>query len=212
MSSPTLLPSRPTSAAGDPRSFLSRGCRVLCCSRRPGGEVGAPLAKHPTSGRQPTSRLPLPPRYHGSFWRALSACFPPRWHLALLFIGGSAYLDLQQGDRLSPYLALTCLCHLLALALGLQVRHRHPAPARAPRGCSAHGAGCLAPYPRYSPPARCPAAGGTNSTWLGSAPQSYALGSTLPGVHPEGPVLLRLMKAAAPWHGHQPCTARALQG
>ncbi|XP_066833201.1 stimulator of interferon genes protein isoform X2 [Anser cygnoides] len=62
----------------------------------------------------------LQSRYHGSFWRALSACFPPRWHLALLFIGGSAYLDLQQGDRLSPYLALTCLCHLLALALGLQ--------------------------------------------------------------------------------------------
>ncbi|XP_035194428.1 stimulator of interferon genes protein isoform X2 [Oxyura jamaicensis] len=120
VSRPTLLPSRPTSAAGDPRSLLTRGCRVLCCSRRPGGEVGAPLAGHPTSGCQPTSRLPLPPRYHGSFWRALNACFPPRWHLALLLIGGSAYLDLQQGDRLSPYLALTCLCHLLTLALGLQ--------------------------------------------------------------------------------------------
>uniref|UniRef100_A0A8B9VK02 STING transmembrane domain-containing protein n=1 Tax=Anas zonorhyncha TaxID=75864 RepID=A0A8B9VK02_9AVES len=40
----------------------------------------------------------------------------------------------------------------------------------------------------------------------------YALGSTLPGVHPEGPVLLRSVKAAAPWHGHQSRTARALQG
>ncbi|XP_032053136.1 stimulator of interferon genes protein [Aythya fuligula] len=62
----------------------------------------------------------LQSRYRGSFWRALSACFPPRWHLALLLVGGSAYLDLQQGERLSPHLALTCLCHLLALALGLQ--------------------------------------------------------------------------------------------
>uniref|UniRef100_A0A8B9TBW9 Stimulator of interferon genes protein n=1 Tax=Anas platyrhynchos TaxID=8839 RepID=A0A8B9TBW9_ANAPL len=36
-------------------------------------------------------------QYRGSFWRALSACFPPRWHLALLLVGGSAYLDLQAG-------------------------------------------------------------------------------------------------------------------
>lgn len=101
-------------------------------------------------GVHPPRALPLPPRYRGSFWRALSACFPPRWHLALLLVGGSAYLDLQQGERLSPRLALTCLCHLLVLALGLQVRHRHPAPARAPRGCSAHGVGCLALYLQYS--------------------------------------------------------------
>ncbi|NXI68906.1 STING protein, partial [Anseranas semipalmata] len=61
----------------------------------------------------------LQSRHRGSFWRALSACFPPRSHLALLLVGGSAYLDLQQGDRLSPHLTLTCLCQLLVLALGL---------------------------------------------------------------------------------------------
>ncbi|NXK56361.1 STING protein, partial [Chauna torquata] len=61
----------------------------------------------------------LQSRHHGSLWMVLSACFPPRWHLALLLVSGSAYLDLLQGDRLSPHLALTCLCQLLILALRL---------------------------------------------------------------------------------------------
>lgn len=163
-------------------------------------------------GVHPPRALPLPPRYRGSFWRALSACFPPRWHLALLLVGGSAYLDLQQGERLSPHLALTCLCHLLALALGLQVRHRHPAPARAPRGCSAPSAGCLALYLHYSHPHAALLQEGQILPVLAQPCRADALGSTLKGVHPEGPVLLRSVKAAAPWHGHQSRTARALQG
>jgi len=54
----------------------------------------------------------------------LCSCFPPRWHLALLLVGGSAYLDPPEDNGHSPRLALTlsCLCQLLVLALGLQVR------------------------------------------------------------------------------------------
>ncbi|NXL85252.1 STING protein, partial [Alectura lathami] len=66
-------------------------------------------------------------RHRGSFWRVLSACFPPRWHLALLLLVGSAYLDPREGDGHSPRLLLTCLCQLLVFTLGLQVRHRVPA-------------------------------------------------------------------------------------
>ncbi|XP_065590475.1 stimulator of interferon genes protein [Cyrtonyx montezumae] len=59
-------------------------------------------------------------RHHGSLWRVLCACFPPRWHLALLLVGGSAYLDPQEDNGHSPHLALACLCQLLVLVLGLQ--------------------------------------------------------------------------------------------
>lgn len=54
----------------------------------------------------------------------LCSCFPPRWYLALLLVGGSAYLDPPEDNGHSPRLALTlsCLCQLLVLALGLQVR------------------------------------------------------------------------------------------
>ncbi|NXC49772.1 STING protein, partial [Penelope pileata] len=68
----------------------------------------------------------LQSRHHGSFWQALSACFPPHWHLALFLVGGSAYLDPQEGEEHSPRLVLTCLCQLLVLALGLQVRPHAP--------------------------------------------------------------------------------------
>lgn len=61
-------------------------------------------------------------RHHGSLWQVLCSCFPPRWHLALLLVGGSAYLDPPEDNGHSPRLALTlsCLCQLLVLALGLQ--------------------------------------------------------------------------------------------
>ncbi|OXB74264.1 UNVERIFIED_CONTAM: hypothetical protein H355_011716 [Colinus virginianus] len=59
-------------------------------------------------------------RHHGSLWRVLCACFPPRWHLALLLVGGSAYLDPREDNGHSPHLALVCLCQLLVLVLGLQ--------------------------------------------------------------------------------------------
>ncbi|XP_072204767.1 stimulator of interferon genes protein isoform X2 [Excalfactoria chinensis] len=59
-------------------------------------------------------------RHRGSLWQVLCACFPPRWQLALLLVGCSAYLDLQEDNGHSPRLALTCLCQLLVLALGLQ--------------------------------------------------------------------------------------------
>uniref|UniRef100_G1MQL5 Stimulator of interferon genes protein n=1 Tax=Meleagris gallopavo TaxID=9103 RepID=G1MQL5_MELGA len=59
-------------------------------------------------------------RHHGSLWQMLCACFPPHWHLALLLVGGSAYLDPQEDNGHSPRLALACLCQLLVLALGLQ--------------------------------------------------------------------------------------------
>ncbi|XP_021265823.1 stimulator of interferon genes protein isoform X2 [Numida meleagris] len=59
-------------------------------------------------------------RHHSSLWRVLCACFPPRWHLALLLIGCSAYLEPQEDKGNSPRLVLACLCQLLVLALGLQ--------------------------------------------------------------------------------------------
>ncbi|XP_074958453.1 stimulator of interferon genes protein isoform X1 [Phalacrocorax aristotelis] len=63
----------------------------------------------------------LQSRHHSSFWRALSACFPLRWHGPMLLICGSAYVALLDGDGqpLSLHLGLACLCHLLILALGL---------------------------------------------------------------------------------------------
>ncbi|GAB0196207.1 stimulator of interferon genes protein [Grus japonensis] len=63
----------------------------------------------------------LQSRYHGSFWRALSACFPLHWHALMLLICGSAYVALLDGDGqpLILHLSLTSLCQLLILALGL---------------------------------------------------------------------------------------------
>ncbi|KFQ23523.1 Stimulator of interferon genes protein, partial [Mesitornis unicolor] len=63
----------------------------------------------------------LQSRHHGNFWRALNACFPLRWHMPLLLVGGLAYAALLDGDGqpLSIHLGLASLCHLLILALGL---------------------------------------------------------------------------------------------
>ncbi|NXE16071.1 STING protein, partial [Lophotis ruficrista] len=63
----------------------------------------------------------LQSRHHGSFWRALSACLPVRWHVSTLLICGSAYVALLDGDGqpLGLQLGLASLCQLLILALGL---------------------------------------------------------------------------------------------
>ncbi|KAM6056602.1 stimulator of interferon genes protein [Chlamydotis macqueenii] len=63
----------------------------------------------------------LQSRHHGSFWRALSACLPVRWHVSTLLICGSAYVALldRDGQPLSLQLGLASLCQLLILALGL---------------------------------------------------------------------------------------------
>ncbi|XP_031981231.1 stimulator of interferon genes protein isoform X1 [Corvus moneduloides] len=59
-------------------------------------------------------------RHHGSFWKALSSCFPPRWHGPMLLICGSAYVALLgDGQPLCLHLILASLCQLLVLALGL---------------------------------------------------------------------------------------------
>uniref|UniRef100_A0A8C3UL05 Stimulator of interferon genes protein n=2 Tax=Catharus ustulatus TaxID=91951 RepID=A0A8C3UL05_CATUS len=63
----------------------------------------------------------LDSRHHGSFWRALSTCFPPGWHGPLLLICGSAYVALfGDGQTLGLHFILASLCQLLILALGLQ--------------------------------------------------------------------------------------------
>ncbi|XP_074459887.1 stimulator of interferon genes protein isoform X1 [Larus michahellis] len=64
----------------------------------------------------------LQSRHHGSFWRALSACFSLRWHGPLLLVCGSAYVALRDGDGqpLGLHLGLVSFCELLVLALGLQ--------------------------------------------------------------------------------------------
>ncbi|XP_056358201.1 stimulator of interferon genes protein isoform X2 [Oenanthe melanoleuca] len=60
-------------------------------------------------------------RHHGSFWRALSTCFPPGWHGPMLLICGSAYVALfGDGQPLGLHFILASLCQLLILALGLQ--------------------------------------------------------------------------------------------
>ncbi|XP_062358233.1 stimulator of interferon genes protein [Cinclus cinclus] len=60
-------------------------------------------------------------RHHGSFWRALSTCFPPGWHGPMLLISGSAYVALySDGQPLGLHFILASLCQLLMLALGLQ--------------------------------------------------------------------------------------------
>ncbi|NWT84436.1 STING protein, partial [Lanius ludovicianus] len=65
-------------------------------------------------------------RHHGSFWKALSSCFPPRWHGPMLLVCGSAYVALLgDGQPLGLHLILASLCQLLILALGLQVRLPH---------------------------------------------------------------------------------------
>ncbi|NXG74714.1 STING protein, partial [Baryphthengus martii] len=63
----------------------------------------------------------LQSRHGGSFWRALSACFPLRWNGPLLLICGSAYVALLDGEGqpLSLHLGLASLCQLLNIALGL---------------------------------------------------------------------------------------------
>ncbi|NXB92770.1 STING protein, partial [Vidua macroura] len=68
----------------------------------------------------------LDSRHRGSFWRALSTCFPPRWHGPMLLVCGSAYVAvLSDGQQLGLHLILASLCQLLILALGLQVRLLH---------------------------------------------------------------------------------------
>ncbi|NWS17703.1 STING protein, partial [Pachyramphus minor] len=68
----------------------------------------------------------LQSRHHGSFWRALSTCFPPRWHGPMLLLCSSAYVALLgDGQALGLHLGLASLCQLLILALGLQVRLQH---------------------------------------------------------------------------------------
>ncbi|NWH68817.1 STING protein, partial [Geococcyx californianus] len=75
----------------------------------------------------------LQSRHHGSFWRALSACFPLRWHGPILLSSGLAYVVLLDGDGPPGLqLSLASLCHLLILALGLHVRHRTSHLARLP--------------------------------------------------------------------------------
>ncbi|XP_068021752.1 stimulator of interferon genes protein isoform X2 [Melanerpes formicivorus] len=63
----------------------------------------------------------LQSRYQGSFWRALGACFPWRWHGPTLLICAMAYVALLDGEKqlLSLHLGLASLCQLLSLALGL---------------------------------------------------------------------------------------------
>ncbi|NXI43776.1 STING protein, partial [Galbula dea] len=63
----------------------------------------------------------LQSRHCGSFWRAMSACFPLPWHGPMLLICGTAYVALLDGDGqpLSLHLGLASLCQLLNLALGL---------------------------------------------------------------------------------------------
>ncbi|NXQ84552.1 STING protein, partial [Nyctibius grandis] len=63
----------------------------------------------------------LQSRHHGSFWRALSTCFPLHWHWPMLLACGSAYMAFLDGDGhpLGLYLGLASLCQLLILALGL---------------------------------------------------------------------------------------------
>lgn len=211
VSSPTLLPSRPTSAAGDSRSFLTRGCRALGCSRRPGGEVGAPLAGHPTRC-PPSSRPPSPTQIPRQLLEG-----PERLLPTALAPGPAARRWLSLPGPAAGREAQPPPCPDLPVP---PPRPRPGAPGKAPAPCACPRSpgmlstqcGVPGSVPALQPPARCPAAGGTNSACFGSALQSYALGSTLPGVHPEGPVLLRSVKAAAPWHGHQSRTARALQG
>ncbi|NWH41430.1 STING protein, partial [Chloropsis hardwickii] len=68
----------------------------------------------------------LDSRHHGSFWRALSSCLPPRWQGPMLLVCGSAYVALLgDGQQLGLHLILASLCQLLILALGLQVRFPH---------------------------------------------------------------------------------------
>ncbi|XP_074912625.1 stimulator of interferon genes protein [Buteo buteo] len=63
----------------------------------------------------------LQSRHRGSFWRALSACFPLHWHGPMLLVCGSAYVALHDGDGqpFGLHLSLASLCQLLILALGL---------------------------------------------------------------------------------------------
>ncbi|NWR82635.1 STING protein, partial [Furnarius figulus] len=68
----------------------------------------------------------LQSRHHGSFWRALSTCFPPCWQGPMLLLCGSAYVALfGDGQPLILHLGLASLCQLLILALGLHVRLQH---------------------------------------------------------------------------------------
>ncbi|NXP62955.1 STING protein, partial [Chloropsis cyanopogon] len=76
----------------------------------------------------------LDSRHHGSFWRALSSCLPPRWQGPMLLVCGSACVALLgDGQQLGLHLILASLCQLLILALGLQVRFPHPQPGQLPR-------------------------------------------------------------------------------
>ncbi|NXF54853.1 STING protein, partial [Oceanites oceanicus] len=63
----------------------------------------------------------LQSRHHGSFWRALSACFPLHWYRPMLLICGSACAALLNGDGqpLALHLGLASLFQLFTLALGL---------------------------------------------------------------------------------------------
>ncbi|NXN82701.1 STING protein, partial [Bombycilla garrulus] len=68
----------------------------------------------------------LESRHQGSFWRALSTCFPPRWYGPVLLICALAYVAVfDDGQPLGLHLIQTSLCQLLILALGLQVRFPH---------------------------------------------------------------------------------------
>ncbi|NXF10309.1 STING protein, partial [Smithornis capensis] len=65
----------------------------------------------------------LQSRHRGSFWRALSTCFPPRWHGPMLLLCGLSYVALLgDGQPLGLHLGLASLYQLLILALGLHVR------------------------------------------------------------------------------------------
>ncbi|NXS56083.1 STING protein, partial [Brachypteracias leptosomus] len=63
----------------------------------------------------------LQARHHGSFWRALSSCFPQRWNGPLLLICGLTYVALldEDGQPLILHLGLASLCQLLNFVLGL---------------------------------------------------------------------------------------------
>ncbi|NWX22838.1 STING protein, partial [Aegotheles bennettii] len=63
----------------------------------------------------------LESRHQGSFWRALSACLPLRWHGLTLLVCGAACAALpdSDGQPLGLQLSLASLCQLLILALGL---------------------------------------------------------------------------------------------
>lgn len=171
-----------------------------------GQEMGAVLATAAEGVHQPDSCLLVPHRHQGSFWRALSTCFPLHWHGAMLLVCGSAYVALLgDGQPLGLHLILASLCQLLILALGLQVSFPHLQPGWLPGEP-------FSPEQPWGPVA--------SSTWpLHVQPKVSLMGGTLsaqpcradlpgpmlPGVLAGGPGCL-LMSTTTPGDGTAPLT------